>query len=215
MLKTSIKKAALCFVLLTGSFSLSASQGIAPEGQDSPSGQEVEYVLPDGQEGIATTATDSEEVNYVEESEIARKMKQAEKARNAQENDSWGGAITIIAMCIVLSALIILSVLFYFFGKISSMLLTKKKQKATEKFKDHAGAPEPGDIASGEVIAAIAMALAEHFGEGHDMEDTILTIRKLRKAYSPWSSKIYNLRNVPVHKEHVPHNEALTKYRGQ
>ncbi len=31
------------------------------------------------------------------------------------------------------------------------------------------------------------------------MEDTILTIRRMRKAYSPWNSKIYNLRAVPEH----------------
>ena len=41
------------------------------------------------------------------------------------------------------------------------------------------------------------MALAEHFGQGHDMEDTILTIKRMKKAYSPWNSKIYNMRQIP------------------
>jgi len=31
----------------------------------------------------------------------------------------------------------------------------------------------------------------------HDVEDTILTINKVKKAYSPWNSKIYSLREVP------------------
>ena len=52
---------------------------------------------------------DSKEVNTVQMSEATRKAIQAEKARNAAENDSSGGAITIIAMCIVLSALVILT----------------------------------------------------------------------------------------------------------
>ena len=37
----------------------------------------------------------SEESNTVQESELTRKMIQAEKARNAAENDKYGGAITI------------------------------------------------------------------------------------------------------------------------
>ena len=53
------------------------------------------------------------------------------------------------------------------------------------------------DVDSGEVIAAIALAISEHLDQRHDIEDTILTIRRMRKAYSPWNSKIYNMREVP------------------
>ena len=139
---------------------------------------------------------DSKEVNTVQESQTSRKMTQAEKARNAAENDEYGGAITIIAMTIVLSVLIILSILFLGFGKISTAVHSIKKRKA------HGVSAEEAEVHhiesdSGETIAAIAMALAEHMGQGHDMEDTILTIRRMRKAYSPWNSKIYNLRVVP------------------
>ena len=49
---------------------------------------------------------------------------------------------------------------------------------------------------SGEEIAAIVMAIHEHFN-AHDTESTILTINKVKRAYSPWSSKIYNLRTLP------------------
>ena len=49
---------------------------------------------------------------------------------------------------------------------------------------------------SGEVIAAITMALHEHLN-AHDTEQTILTINKVKKAYSPWSSKIYSMRDLP------------------
>ncbi len=138
----------------------------------------------------------SEEVNTVQESELTRKAIQAEKARNAAENDSFGGAITIIAMSIVLAALIVLSILFLIFGKVSSSLIAKKKRKAhgvtAETAEDH-----HEELDSGEVIAAISMALAEHMGQGHDMEDTILTIKRMKKSYSPWNSKIYNLRQAP------------------
>jgi len=211
MLKRIITKAAICATLISVPICASA-QGDREMIPEAPVAQ-TELTLPDNQAAVELQSQQINQAPTAQESEIARKMTQAEKARNAKENDSWGGAITIIAMTIVLSALIVLSILFYGFGKVSSWLLARKKKAATEKFKDHDGHDEE-DLASGEAIAAISLALAEHFGQGHDIEDTILTIRKLRKAYSPWSSKIYNLRHVPSHKEHVAHNEALTSFRG-
>ncbi|HAH59495.1 MAG TPA: phage tail protein, partial [Bacteroidales bacterium] len=32
--------------------------------------------------------------------------------------------------------------------------------------------------------------------ELHDHEDAVLTIKKVARTYSPWSSKIYGLRNL-------------------
>ena len=141
------------------------------------------------------------------ESEIARKMTQAEKAHNAAVNDSWGGAITIIAMCIVILALVVLSLLFLGFGKISQSLIARNKRQSQAIKSD--AAEEHHAVDSGDVIAAIAAARSEHFGEDHDMEDTILTIRKLQKAYSPWSSKIYHLRQVPEHRRNIPGQASL------
>lgn len=46
---------------------------------------------------------------------------------------------------------------------------------------------------TGEVSAAISTALHLFFNELHDDEKTVLTIRKISKRYSPWSSKIYNV----------------------
>lgn len=132
------------------------------------------------------------------ESKIAKKMTQAEKNRNAAENDGWGGAITIIAMCIVISALVVLAILFQTFGKISEAILKARKKKAKA-----AAAHAPTDdhsLASGEVIAAISLALTEYFSVNHDEEDTILTLQRLQKAYSPWNSKIYNLRHTQDHR---------------
>lgn len=147
-------------------------------------------------EAIPQTAP-SEEVNYVEESELARKMKQAKKAHDAKTYDSFGGGITLISMCIVVGALIILSLLFYIFGNISSWFLTHKKKQAVKIIKKEGISEEDHGVDSGEVIAAITAALAQHFAVDHDMQDTILTIKRMRKAYSPWNSKIYNMRHEP------------------
>ena len=168
---------------------------VASADEDGADGQVVAQ-LPEGQEMIESGDVNSTEVNTVEESEIARKMTQAEKAENVKENDSWGGAITIIAMLIVIGALVVLSILFNIFGKISAGMLSKKKQeaqgKSVEDVDDH-----HDNVDSGEVIAAISAALAEHFNDQHDVEDYILTIRRMRRAYSPWNSKIYNIRQEP------------------
>ena len=162
----------------------------------------VEYVEPAGQEDVVALAVPSEETNTIEVSPTARRMRQLEKAKNLEENDSFGGSLTIIAMVIVISALILLSLLFQGFGKISQALLTKKKHAAVEKAGKTIDQAHP-ELASGETIAAIGMALAEHFGQGHDIEHTLLTIHQIKKSYSPWNSKIYNLRAQPeFHRNH-------------
>ena len=152
--------------------------------------------LADGQEILESVAVPSEETNTVEVSATAKRMRQLEKAENLKENDSFGGSLTIISMCIVISALILLSLLFQGFGKISQYFLTKKKHAAVEKAGKTIDQAHP-ELASGETIAAIGMALAEYFGQGHDIEHTLLTIHQIKKSYSPWNSKIYNLRAKP------------------
>lgn len=190
-----LKKIVSC-ALLAGSLILPAGAGAQPASD--PEATTYEEVGVRGEQTeLSGNWTPSEEVNTVEESELTRKAIQAEKARNAAENDRFGGAITIIAMAIVISALVILSLLFMGFGKITTSIHSHRKRKAHGVSREEAESHHE-EVDSGETIAAIAMALAEHSGQGHDMEDTILTIRRMRKAYSPWNSKIYNMRNLPV-----------------
>ena len=47
----------------------------------------------------------------------------------------------------------------------------------------------------GDVSAAIATALYLYLNEVHDEEHTIMTIKKVSKTYSPWSSKIFGVSN--------------------
>ncbi|RPI13468.1 MAG: hypothetical protein EHM58_18405 [Ignavibacteriae bacterium] len=48
-----------------------------------------------------------------------------------------------------------------------------------------------------EISTAIAAAIYLYRQEVHDYEDTVLTIKRIDRAYSPWSSKIYSLRKYP------------------
>lgn len=188
MLKHKLFALTLCAALGTGTYT-----AVAQDNQSEVTEQVA--AMPDGQEEIEGDWVNSTETNTVEESAIAKKMTQAEKAQNAAENDEYGVAITIIAMCIVVAALVVLCLLFLLFGKISTGMLAKKKHEVTGNPDNNPDNHEALD--SGETIAAIAAALAEHFGQGHDIEDTILTIRRMKRAYSPWNSKIYNLRQTP------------------
>lgn len=114
------------------------------------------------------------------------------------ERDENGFGMTIMAMAIVFTALLLLCLCFYAIGKIGSAVSRMNKMRAHGVSKEEAH-EHITEHDSGEVIAAIAMALNEHLN-AHDSENTILTINKVKRAYSPWSSKIYGLREVPEHR---------------
>lgn len=120
-----------------------------------------------------------------------------DKVEVFRKQDENGFAMTVMAMAIVFSALLILCISFLIISKISSYLSRERKAKTTKgaNLKELAKEDRP-DHDSGEEIAAIVMALHEHL-DAHDQENTILTINKVKRAYSPWSSKIYNLRELP------------------
>ncbi|HEY3391003.1 MAG TPA: hypothetical protein VGK38_15595 [Prolixibacteraceae bacterium] len=78
------------------------------------------------------------------------------------------------------------NILSFIFGK------PEEVQKATP--------PEPlpvQDKLSGEINAAIGMALYLYTNEIHDQEDPVITMIRVSRTYSPWSSKIYGLRKLP------------------
>lgn len=122
------------------------------------------------------------------------------KIEEFAERDANGFGMTIMAMCIVFTALLCLCLSFYGIGKIGSFVSRHNKARTQAAVDAEAAGKTARDVDhdTGEEIAAIAMALHEHL-DAHDRESTILTINKVKRAYSPWSSKIYNLREVPQH----------------
>lgn len=99
---------------------------------------------------------------------------------------------------ILLAFQIILVVLLFLFYKIFSRLIPHIIRSARQQ-KSEKDINKP-DITNkkmddGEVTAAITMALYLHFNEIHDEESNVITIQRISKTYSPWSSKIYNMRN--------------------
>ena len=84
--------------------------------------------------------------------------------------DSRGVGMTVMCMAVVFSALAILWFLFAIIGKVFAKTISSAK-KAPAK-----AAPAAKNNADDEVMAAISMALHEHFGNVHDEESGILTI---------------------------------------
>lgn len=116
----------------------------------------------------------------------------AENANTFQKIDPIGIGMTVIGMSVVFLSLLLLYILFYNITKLLNMKLKKSLKKAGRE------AEIPDALAmSSEVNAAIAMALHLYFQEVHDYENTVLTINKVSRTYSPWSSKIYGLRQYP------------------
>ena len=111
------------------------------------------------------------------------------------EFDPYGIGMTMIAMFVVFSALAILFVIYKNMGRFFIRQGAASKRLITSEQKPSAAHSEVE--MSGEVNAAIAMALHLYQSELHDYENTVLTIQKVSRPYSPWSSKIYTLRKTP------------------
>ncbi len=121
-----------------------------------------------------------------------------DEAEEFVQTDPYGLIMAFFGMGIVFLALL----MFYLIFSNTPILFTasfRQQFKNLLKFKKNKKAiveppAEKNLELSGEVNAAIAVAIHLYRNELHDFEDTVLTIKKVSRTYSPWSSKIYGLR---------------------
>ncbi|MDE5677665.1 OadG family transporter subunit [Phocaeicola sp.] len=137
---------------------------------------------------------------YVTPSTNNRTINSHAKKEKFEEHDSNGIGLAISAMSVVFSGLLLLFILFKLVGKIS-VNLSRRNAMKVKGITDKKEAKEKklGEAPS-EVFAAIAMAMHEMQNDVHDVEETVLTITRVKRSYSPWSSKIYTLRENPQKK---------------
>ena len=109
---------------------------------------------------------------------------------------NWASALTLVTFgfAMVFVILIALVALISVFGKllakkvvISKPANTSNEIEEDETFEDHLSA---------DYSAAIALALHLAYSDVHDVESQIITIKKVERRYSPWSSKIYGINNL-------------------
>lgn len=118
--------------------------------------------------------------------------------------DPNGFMMTITAVVVVFTVLALLSGFFIWLGRFMVRLARKKsaESKGEEVAAAIADKTNRGVMYhNAEVVAAIGLAMKLYQEELHDRESTVITINKVNKFYSPWSSKLYGLRQLPPRKK--------------
>ncbi|HLT75573.1 MAG TPA: OadG family protein [Ohtaekwangia sp.] len=103
--------------------------------------------------------------------------------------------IVIVGYVIVFTSLFILWLVFYNLPKLLNIRFDWFAKISTRTESAAVMTNATGISITGEETAAISAAIFLFVGELHDTENTVLTIQKISKRYSPWNSKIYNVIN--------------------
>lgn len=103
-----------------------------------------------------------------------------------------GMIIAVVGYITVFLALVVLYMVFTYLSKsLNYRARLKLRREGRYKVAEEKQLFIPGDVS-----AAIGMAIYLYH-ELHDEESNVITIKKVSKTYSPWSSKIYALREFP------------------
>ena len=103
--------------------------------------------------------------------------------------DSSALIIAVVGYTIVFIALVILWLIF---ANMPRLFIVFRKWKYKLENKEH-DCDKCDEFISGQENAAIAVALYLYFNELHDDESTKMTIKKVKRDYSPWSSRVYTI----------------------
>lgn len=104
-----------------------------------------------------------------------------------------GWIVTLSGFLIVITALVIL---FFIFTGVSKVINANWKKTPKDESKKVENVTKGTAVdANGDIIAAIGLALSLSM-EVHDNEPDEITITRIQRRYSPWSSKIYGLNGL-------------------
>jgi len=106
--------------------------------------------------------------------------------------DNRAAIIVLIGYSIVFLSLIVLYLVFRYL--VPTFFKIKLYRRAAREGR-HLDESEKTHM-TGAVNAAIATAIYLYYNEQHDVESNIITIRKVSRTYSPWSSKIHSMKNL-------------------
>lgn len=120
-----------------------------------------------------------------------RKPKKSEEIAAA---DPVGVGLTAASVSVVFLVLIFLAIIFTQYGKLLMSVQKKRAVKAVAATTPAATSQAVSSVdVSGEVYAAIAAAVHLYHDELHDEENTIITIQKVERSWTPWNAKYYNM----------------------
>ena len=109
---------------------------------------------------------------------------------NISDLNSNNAIIGVVGLTIVFLAL---TVLYVFFRTVPLIIEWQKRLSLRKKGVAPEIVNKKVEIST-EINAAIGVALYLYLSEIHDEENTVMTIKKVSKTYSPWSSKLYSMR---------------------
>jgi len=120
-----------------------------------------------------------------------RKPKKSEEIAAA---DPVGLGLTVASVSVVFLVLIFLAIIFTQYGKMLMNIQKKRAVKAAAATTPAATSQAVSSVdVSGDVYAAIAAAVHLYHDELHDEENTIITIQKVERSWTPWNAKYYNM----------------------
>ena len=93
----------------------------------------------------------------------------------------------------VFLALVFIALIISGTGKLMAGMDDKKKDDKKKKGGAAVAAAASAADKEGEVYAAIATAIHLFNNELHDEEETVLTIQKVEREWTPWNAKYYNM----------------------
>ena len=102
-------------------------------------------------------------------------------------NMEFGIMVSVVGYVIVLAAL---SFLFAIYSLIPKLLNSYTKYQLRIAGKKECAKKDSLQL-TGNESAAIAAAISIILNQQHDLESGKITIKKISRSYSPWSSKIY------------------------
>ena len=105
-------------------------------------------------------------------------------------NMEYGLIVTLVGYSIVLLALSFLVAIYLTIPKLLNAYTRQKLKREGKKCAENDSLQLSGDES-----AAIATAVFFILNEHHDLESGTITINRVIKSYSPWSSKIYSMNN--------------------
>ena len=121
-----------------------------------------------------------------------RVAKQSEKIK---QSDPVGIGLTAVAVGVVFLALVCIALIISGSGKLIASSEEKHKEQSKAK-KERSIKPVSDGSSSNnenEVYAAIGTAIYLFNEELHDEEDTVITIQKVEREWTPWNAKYYNM----------------------
>jgi len=113
-----------------------------------------------------------------------------------QFGTSLTGSLSVFQLILFWGMMILLIALFIYFLIRTNKIIAKKNQPSVKQMPVAQNRKE-GNKVTDEEAAAIALAINMYKRDLHDMESFTITLKKVSRIYSPWSSKIYTLRQNP------------------